>query len=145
MEEALEEKNGVMKVAVPTGAVLAIVHSLAVINDWYRSIPWIDTLVHFWWAVTLGLVVYWLIERFPGHVDLGKNLLVTVLVGLSLAALGGVLWEFGEFIYDFISNLYSHNPKPVQFGLDDTLGDMFFNLLGGAAVAIFAWLRYHRK
>jgi len=145
MEKEVGKENGIFKTAVPAGTALVVVHSLAVINNWYRLIPRIDTIIHFSWTVVLGLVVYWIINRFPGYIDLGKNLFFTILVGLSLAALGGVLWEFGEFTYDFVARSYILGVSPVQFNLYDTLSDLFFNLLGGFTVAIFVWLRYHRK
>jgi len=143
MEKEVSGKGLILRFAVPMAVILSIVHGLAVLNNWYRTIPFIDIPMHTGWAATLGLVVYWLIERFPGHIKLGKNLLVTILAGLSLSALGGVVWEFIEFAYDFFGIDFGI-PK-VQFGIGDTLLDMLSNMLGGVGVAIFAWLRYHRK
>ncbi len=145
MEKAIKKNRGIWKAAVPTGTALAVAHSLAVINGWYRSIPWIDIPIHFWWAIALGLVAYWIIQHFPEYIDLDKSFLFTVLVALSLSALGGVLWEFGEFIYDTINSSYGFGASPVQLGLRDTLADILFDMLGGLAVAIFVRLRYHRK
>jgi len=147
MEKEVIRKTKVMWVAVPTGATLAVIDFFAVANNWYRTHQWIDTFIHFGWAVALGLIVYWMIVRHAGPIDmtLGKSFPFTVLVALSLTALGGVLWEFGEFTYDFINNLYGTGSLPVQLSLQDTMGDLFFDLLGGLGVAIFAWLRYHKK
>lgn len=144
MEKEVKKENGVFKFAVPTGTALSVAHSLAVVNNWYRSIPWIDILIHFGWAVTLGLVGYWIIKKFPQYIDLGKNLFFTILVGLALSALFGILWEFGEFIFDSTAHLFAEDPQRVQLGIGDTLKDLAFDMLGGASVAIFAWLRYHR-
>ena len=145
MEKAVKRDSLVWKVTVPTGTVLAVVHSIAVVNGWYSSIPWIDIPIHFFWAVVLGLVAYWIIRRFPDYIDLDKSFLFTVLVALSLSALVGVLWEFGEFIYDTINMLYGLDATPVQFGLSVTLADLLFDMLGGLTVAIFARLRYHMR
>ena len=145
MEKKIEKENGVFKVAVPAGAVLLVVHLVAVENNWYRSIPWIDIISHFGATVVFGLGVYWLILRFPGHLDLSKNLFVTLLAGASLSALGAVLWEFGEYIYDLTNLASNPNALPVQLSIGDTLKDLLFNILGGIAVAIFARVHYHRK
>ena len=114
-------------------------------NDWYRSIPLIDAIFHFGATVVFGLGVYWLILRFPGHLDLSKNLFVTLLAGASLAALGAVLWEFGEYIYDAVALALNTGAMPVQLSIADTMKDLMFNILGGLAVAIFARVHYHRR
>jgi len=145
MEEEVTSNNVILGIVAPIGTALVVAHSLAVINDWYRAFPWIDIPIHLGWAVVVGFVIYWVIERFPGHIDLGKNLFVTMLVGLSLAAFVGILWEFGEFIYDFVAQLFDLGAKSVQFSVGDTLADMLFDMLGGISVAIFAWLSYHKK
>ena len=63
------------------------------------------------------------------------NYLITILITLSFAAFIGVLWEFAEFLFDiFISS--GGYAKIVQQDAADTLGDLFFDLLGGLTVAI---------
>src|SRR3990167_11463646 len=131
MEKKIGNRRGILEVAVPIGAVLVVAHTLAVVNDWYRSTPWIDIFIHYGWTVVLGLFVYLIIEHFPGHINLGKNLFATIIIGLSLASFGGILWEFGEFTYDFISKFYSPHVSPVQLGISDTLKDLVFDILGG--------------
>jgi len=145
MEKEIEKENGVFKVAVPVGTALLAFHLIAVMNDWYRSIPLIDAIFHFGATVVFGLGVYWLIVRFPGHLDLSKNLFVTLLAGASLAALGAVLWEFGEYIYDAVALALNTGAMPVQLSIADTMKDLMFNILGGLAVAIFARVHYHRR
>ena len=145
MEKKIGNKRGILEVAVPIGAVLVVAHTLAVVNDWYRSTPWIDIFIHYGWTVVLGLFVYLVIEHFPGHVNLDKNLFATIIIGLSLASLGGVLWEFGEFLFDVIGRMYNPGANSVQLGQGDTLKDLFFDILGGFTVAVFAWVSYHKE
>ena len=45
--------------------------------------------------------------------------------------MAAVLWEFAEFIFDNVFYL------SIQRSLEDTLGDLFFGLLGG--VVGFFW------
>lgn len=143
MEKEISGERFILRIAASMAFVLSVVHGLAVANNWYRTVPSIDIPIHAGWTATFGFVIYWLIERYPGHINLGENLFVTILVGLSLSALGGVVWEFIEFAYDFFGIDFGI-PK-VQFGIGDTLLDMLSNMLGGVSVAIFAWVRYHRK
>jgi len=143
MEKEVNGQKLILRTSASMAFILAVVHGLAVANNWYRTIPSIDIPIHAGWTATLGLLVYWLIERYPGHIKLGHNLFVTILVGLSLSALGGVIWEFIEFAYDFFG--IDFGIPNVQLGIGDTLLDMFSNMLGGTCVAIFAWLRYHGK
>ncbi len=145
MEKEINKKREVLRIAVPLGAALIVTHAVAVINDLYRSVPWIDILIHYGWAVALGFFVYLVIEHFPGHIDLSKNLFVTILVGLSLSGFGGILWEFGEFMYDVTGGSFGLDLQDVQLGIGDTLKDLLVNMLGGMSVAIFVWLRYHKK
>lgn len=145
MEEKVGGKRIAFRFSLPAGVALLTFHIFAISRDLYRSIPSIDILSHFGATVTGGLVVYWLIVRYPNHIDLGKNMFFTLLIGLSLGSLGGVLWEFIEFAYDIIAPKFNPGALPVQLSLGDTMKDLLFNSLGGLAVAIFVWLRYYRK
>ena len=50
-----------------------------------------------------------------------------MLVGFS--AIGGILWEICEFFYDHL--LGRNIGMALQFGVADTVTDLFFDLLGG--------------
>ncbi|MBU2101507.1 hypothetical protein KKH05_02210 [Patescibacteria group bacterium] len=119
-------------------------HSVASINDWYRSMAWIDIPIHFTAGVLSAAVFYWFFQRFPSHFDASRNFWVTLIMVLGFAALVGVLWEFTEFTYDFLIAKYGLGLKTLQFGLMDTLGDLLSDLAGALALAIFVKFRYHR-
>jgi hypothetical protein len=145
MEKAVSKSKSIGRSVVLTGIGLAIVHSVAVFNDWYRLIPWIDIPLHFWGGVVGTLLFSWLVYRFPGYINVEKNFLVTLAIALSWAALGGVVWEFGEFIYDLTAHSYGLSARSVQSTLDDTLSDLVFDLIGGFAVAVAMLLSYHKR
>ena len=146
MEETIRrrrKKIGKLLFLIGTGFI--VVHSYAVFHDWYRVLPWVDVPIHFWGGATGALLLYWLIYRFPGHVNLGKSFVANLLIVLSWSALGGVVWEFTEFIYDSVIGEYGFNMLPVQFGLEDTLADLAFDLAGGLVVAIAMQVVYYKK
>jgi len=119
--------------------VILAIHVVATVNYWYWIIPWFDIPMHFlggfWLAaafITLNSKLR--IKNSEFAVKL-PNYLITILITLSFAAFIGVLWEFAEFLFDiFISS--GGYAKIVQQDAADTLGDLFFDLLGGLTVAI---------
>ncbi|MBI2011109.1 MAG: hypothetical protein HYS89_02705 [Candidatus Colwellbacteria bacterium] len=136
-----QREETIVKAVIPTGTALALVHSFAAFNNLYRVAPWIDIPLHFWGGALLALFFYWFFYRFRHLLKIDEApFLVSLILVLGWTALGGVFWEFGEFIYD-----KSFTLKPVQFGLADTLGDLFFDILGGLTVAFFIRLRYYKK
>lgn len=120
------------------------VHSVASLNDFYRSLAWVDIPAHFLGGIMTAAVFYWFFYRHPHYFDTSRSFWVTLTLVLGWSALTGVLWEFTEFSYDLAIATYGFNLKTLQFGLLDTLGDLFFDLLGSLSLAVFVRLRYHR-
>ena len=120
-------------------------HSAASWGGLYKSMAWVDIPVHFMGGVLSAAVFYWFFQRFPSHFDTGRHFWVTLLMVLGWAALIGVLWEFTEYLYDFLIAKYGFNLNTLQFGLRDTLGDLLSDLAGALALAIFVKLRYHNR
>lgn len=141
MEKTLEQKGeSIAKATIPTGTFLALVHSFAAFNNLYRLAPWIDIPLHFWGGALLALFFYWFFYRFPRFLKIDElPFIISLILVLGWTTLGGALWEFGEFLYG------TATARPVQFGLADTLGDLFFDMLGGFVVALLLKLRYHKK
>jgi len=145
MEETLKDHHSIGRVSLFLGATLMIAHAIGVANDWYNVIPWYDIPLHFLWGAEGALIFYWLIYRFPGYVNVEKNFSVTLVMVLGWVALGGVLWEFGEYLYDLIVYINGFSLRPVQFGLDDTLADIVFDLIGGIGIAVRMGIGYHNR
>lgn len=122
---------------------IALVHSIAVLYNLYWRFLWIDIPMHFLGGALAGLIFIWLCEKFPGHFDLSRNFFMTVLAILSFTAFIGVLWEFFEFVYDALIASRGWGALALQ-GARDTLGDIFFDILGGFAVVIARRLRYNK-
>lgn len=119
-------------------------HSVASVNDWYRSMTWIDIPVHFLAGVLSAAFFYWFFQKYPSHFDTSRNFWLTLILVLGFSALVGVFWEFTEYAYDYLIGRFGLGLKTLQFGLKDTLGDLVADLLGALVLAIFVKLRYHR-
>lgn len=105
-------------------------HIISVIFSLYWLIRWIDIPMHLLGGIWLAMLSIW-IFYVSGRFSLPrKSYLLSLILILGLVALGGILWEFFEFSFDFVS----HKKWSVQFGLIDTISDLFFDLLGGLCV-----------
>jgi len=123
---------------------IAIIHSIAVFYNLYWRFLWIDIPMHFLGGVLAAVIFIWLCEKFPGHFNLSRNFFVTALAVLSFTALVGVLWEFSEFVYDVVISSRGWGALASQ-GVRDTIGDLFFDLLGGLTVVVVRRLRYNNS
>ena len=124
------------KYAVVLFILIVITHALATLNFWYWTFPWLDIPMHFVGGFWVAITLVYLDSRFNLSLFKEKNFFLNLLIIVSFVALIGVFWEFFEFIYDFFSNgdTYANSIeglKVAQQGLKDTIGDLFFDLVGG--------------
>ncbi len=130
------------KVILLAFAIVAI-HLIAIFYNWYWRFLWMDIPMHFLGGVLVAVIFVWFFKHFPGHLDLSRNFLLTTVLALSFTALIGVLWEFNEFVYDLLISSRGLGALAGQ-GASDTIGDLFFDILGGLFVVIFRRLRYNK-
>jgi len=146
MDETVKERKLIRSAAIQLGVILLIVHFIVVIGRWYHTYPWIDIPQHFLGGILVALIFYWINYAHPRSFKLISNFSVPIVLVVSWAAFLGVLFEFSEFIYDLIFfDYWKLTSFPSQLGLRDTMGDLFFDILGGFALAIFMRLRYDRR
>lgn len=132
------------KKIVSLGLFIAIIHSVAMLNNWYWRFGWIDMPMHFLGGVFAGMVFVWLFRKFMGYLDLRDKFLVSTILLLGFVTLVGVFWEFYEFIYDLFISPREWNAFTQQ-GIQDTMGDLFFDILGGLTAALFIRFGYTKK
>ena len=85
---------------------------------------WLDMAHHFLGGAWIALFFNWCAKRFSSQVSASAFLSAASVLGA--VALAGVFWEF----FEFILNRYVIS---IGFlGYEDTLSDLFFDLLGGA-------------
>lgn len=112
-------------------AVILTFHSAAFINHWYWTIWWFDIPMHFSGGLWLAMIFFYLTN--PRLKIASYQWPFTFIFVLGFVALGGVSWELAEFLYDvFISSRGYFGV--AQLGAVDTVGDLFFDLCGGAAL-----------
>ena len=150
---AVEEKGNDTAVTLTTTLVLfgvmATLNYIGIHRVWYWNVWWYDIPMHFTGGAWSALLFFYVVEERLGvlskiyrlEASRIKNIFTTFLLALSFVALIGVLWEFAEYLFDvFIAQPYAL--RMSQQGLADTVGDLFNDLAGGAALA---WVYYMRK
>lgn len=116
------------------GAIM-VSHAWAMIYAGYFYVWWLDVLLHFaggFWLAAFFIFFLWRRhqEEFP------KASSLSLLVLVSFASFGGILWEFFEFGYDTFFALPSSLPI-AQMGQRDTMEDLFLDMLGATAAHWF--------
>jgi len=77
---------------------------------------------------------FYFLDKYPEVFDVRKNYLISLLFTASFIMLIGVLWEFYEFVADYIQrNILNSGLMEMQ--LEDTLFDLFNDLIGGILTA----------
>ena len=120
--------------------VLALfLHVVGGFANLYKTVPGWDHLTHMMSASlvgALGFVLVVTVDKYVDSIHIPRGFLAVVIVLFTMAV--GVIWEIMEFAND--SLLHTH----LQYGLDDTMPDLFFDALAGFVVA-FAGARYLRS
>lgn len=121
---------------------ILLIYALATAKYWFWIIWWFDIPMHFFGGFWAAAVFINLGSRFKVQ---GSRFWVDLILTLSFVALIGVLWEFFEFIYGSFASkagmdvLSAEAMKYKGINLyQDTIKDLFFDLLGGLAVAIIS-------
>lgn len=110
-------------------AALLAMHGFAIAIAGYYYYFWLDIVMHFWGGLTVGLFFIWFFYysgRLPAQVWPQS---VFLLLAMGFGALVGVGWEFFEFLFDIFIAQKTHAPF-AQLGLQDTMMDLFMDLLG---------------
>lgn len=96
---------------------------------WFNVFPPLDIPTHFMGGVTITYFYRAAIrhsEKLLGDIPS----MVQVLFAITATGTTAVLWEFGEYLSDYFLRT-NH-----VFGLNDTLKDMFFGLLGALLLSL---------
>ncbi|WP_135854234.1 hypothetical protein [Halorussus salinus] len=104
----------------------------------YKAVWWWDHMTH---ALSSSLVVgsaYAVTRALQEHTEyihMGPKFTFAYLLVFVMAF--GVFWELIEFYIAVSAQLLGIPRVLTQYGLDDTILDLFYNTLGGLLVAIF--------
>ena len=117
-----------------TTAVL--LHAVGMLGP-YHSIWWWDHVTHTFSATViagLGYVTARAVDEYSDEVYLPPRFLFVYILLFTLAF--GVAWEVLEFVARLLADAMGYGPFLVQYGFEDTIVDLVFDLLGGLLVAV---------
>lgn len=115
--------------------VAVFLHALGTAGLYDAVAPW-DHLTHTFSATVVGAAGYATLRGIHLHsssIHLPRWALFTFTIVFVLAM--GVVWEILEFFADQVALLLGIDPVLAQHGIDDTIVDMMFNVLGAIIVA----------
>ena len=125
-------------------AILILSQSAYSNFEWFKNLPFVDKPMHFLGGVLAVSLLLYFFEKRPDLFSLPENKSVSLIIIVSFAALIGLLWEFYEYSVEYYFFRLS-GVTVLDMALGDTLGDLFFDLLGGFAAGIFRRAGYEPK
>jgi Na+/H+-dicarboxylate symporter len=106
------------------------------LESFYRSVGWWDSMTHTLSASVVAGAGYAVVRAVDLHTEriyLPPRFTFVFVLCFVLAL--GVLWEVFEFVLAELSLLLGMAPVLTQYGIADTMTDLWFNFLGGVVVA----------
>ncbi|EFW91487.1 hypothetical protein ZOD2009_14006 [Haladaptatus paucihalophilus DX253] len=104
----------------------------------YKSTWWWDHMTHALSSSLVAGVAYAVTRALEEHTEYISMPPTFMFVYLLLFVMAfGVIWELIEFYVAVVSNLVGIGKVLTQYGLDDTILDLFYNTIGGLLVAVF--------
>ncbi len=120
--------------------LVVILNFLGLHFGWYWQNWHFDKINHFLGGFFVGGVFFYFFQKKTVVLDLRGNWLITFVLVLGFTALVGVCWELFEFSLDQILGIGQKvTPLIAQGNVADTMGDLFFDLLGSGFFAIVYW------
>jgi hypothetical protein len=107
--------------------------------DIYRVIPIYNKFTHFFSACVVAFIFLILLFVFNEYYrGIAVNIFKTMFDVVVITMASGVVWEFIEWIGDFFFNL------DAQPSLNDTIGDLFADTIGGLLIAFVGYFLIKR-
>jgi len=107
--------------------------------DIYRDIPIYNKFTHFFSACVVAFIFLILLFVFNEYYrGIAINIFKTMFDVVVITMAFGVVWEFMEWIGDFFFDL------ETQPSLNDTMGDLFADTLGGLLIAFVGYFLIKR-
>lgn len=103
--------------------------------DYYNRFWWWDILLHGGSALGFGLVGFMLVFMLFEGDRYAAPRWAMALIAFSFAVTIGACWEIFEYAMD---QLFGTNMQ--KSGLDDTMGDLMVDVVGGSVGAFLGWL-----
>lgn len=123
-----------LKTIIISFFLILFMHVWATMGSWYWIVGWLDAPMHFLGGLWSALVFFYLNQKFFKI----PNRLAVFIMALSFVSLIGVFWEFFEFSLDNLFFLKKWGP--FQGEMVDTMGDLFFDLVGGLSFLVLYFI-----
>ena len=105
--------------------------------SFYRTVPWWDHLTHVLSSSVVAGAGYATARAFDQHTDAVEFPPKFMFVFILLIVIAfGVLWEVIEFGLGGLGSLTGGSVL-TQYGLEDTMLDLIFDVIGGVVVAVW--------
>ena len=105
--------------------------------DFCKIYPVYNKFTHFFSAMVVAFIVLVFLPVLDEKLSKNREKLVFDIIVTTIAL--GVVWEFLEWSADNLFGLQT------QLGLNDTMGDLFADTLGGISIAIIGWFLVKTK
>ncbi|WP_323676510.1 hypothetical protein [Halorubellus sp. PRR65] len=122
----------------------AFLHALGTVglpgmeDSFYRTLPVWDDVTHALSASVVAAVGYATVRALDEHSeDIHLPRRVTFAYVLAFTMAFGVVWETLEFAISLATRALGIGNVLTQYSVEDTLGDLVFDLVGGALVAVW--------
>lgn len=104
----------------------------------YREVWWWDHVTHTLSATVVAAAGYAAVsalDRYSDSVRFTDRFLFVFIVLFTVGL--GVFWEVLEFVARELADLVGADPVLVQYGLEDTIVDLVFDMVGAVLLALF--------
>jgi len=131
-----------LRTIITLTVILTALHLAAIFLGLYRGKVWVDIPLHLIGGALLGLFWIWLLEQSSTRHKFGEP--SPLFIGFSITGFslfGSFLWEIWEFLFSTLASGPAFFLKIYSFTVSDVLSDMFFGIIGGAAVALWNNIR----
>lgn len=110
-------------------------------QGWYASLyPYYDKFAHFVATIMVGMIGFLLVVILHRLGQMRLSRLMSFFFILIFTMAVGGFWEIFEYSMDLVFGNRLFFNRLLQHGLDDTMIDLIFDLIGGLIVAAFgAW------
>ncbi len=126
------------------GLTLAVLlHAIGTLGP-YDSIIWWDDVMHGFTTAIVVLIGYIAVRSVDIHRDdihLPPRFMFVFVLIFTMAA--GVLWELFEFSVAEAVKIMNIDAPLIQYGLDDSILDLVYDMVGGILIAIYGHIYYN--
>lgn len=116
-------------------------HFLGSIVNFYDLIPGYDKIMHFISGMLSAFIALLLLIKLKQYKKI--NVVFTIIFMIAVTLSIATLWEFYEFISDYIFSKDAQNV--ITTGVSDTMWDMLMAFLGAIVISSQYWHEVKRK